>query len=74
MGKIKKFAKMKKHWGEIIETWRNKEKGMRRRNNIGQMKMNLKYMEGTTIISPQRSSFTSKEITRDCPMRHHKGC
>lgn len=38
------------------------------------MKMNLKDMEGTTIISPQRSSFISKEITRDCRMWHHKGC
>jgi hypothetical protein len=27
MGKIKKYAKTKEHWGGIIETWGNKEKG-----------------------------------------------
>jgi hypothetical protein len=65
---------MKEHWGEIIETWGDKEKKMRRRNNIGQMKVNLKDLEGIAMISSQHYFLISKEIARDCLMWHHKGC
>ncbi len=73
MGKIKKYAKMKEYRGKIIETWGSKEKKLRRRNNIGQRKVNFRDLERIVMISSQHYFLISKEIARDCLMRHHKG-
>ncbi len=64
---------MKEHWGEIIKTQGDKEKTTGRWNNIGQMKMHLRDLQGIDMISTQCFSLISKEITKDYPMWHHKG-